>query len=166
MPVPEPPSNPSVKPSVKPSVQPSVQPSVAPPTTVAGIRIVASPAALDGVTWPAGTTVLRFAPDDVFVIGDEPGRLGVDSVNDPHAIVAAESGFVGCWLNADQLAHVVEHVDWSLPIERPVLAQGFVAGVPAKLYLIGHRGETNGDLDQALLLTNAPYAADLWERLS
>ncbi len=125
------------------------------PETLHGTRIVASPAALDAVDWPEGTTVLRFAPDDMFAIG----LLDPDSISvaDESAIVAAESGYVGCWLDHAGLAHVVAHIEWPLPIERPALAQGFVAGVPAKLYLVG---------TSALLLTNAPYADELWERLS
>jgi hypothetical protein len=57
---------------------------------------------------------------------------------------------------------VAAGIDWSLPAasERPVLAQGFVAGVPAKLYLAASTGD-----NAALLLTNTPYAAELWERL-
>ena len=123
--------------------------------TLHGQRIVASPAALDALdaaSFPTSVTVLRLAPDDVLVIGAE-----TISVTGEHAIVADESGFVGCWLDATQLAHVAEHIDWPLPIERPALAQGFVAGVPAKLWLTG---------DRALLLTAAPYAFELMERLA
>ncbi|HEY4331688.1 MAG TPA: hypothetical protein VGM78_03925 [Ilumatobacteraceae bacterium] len=123
--------------------------------TLHGQRIVASPGALDALdtaAWPTSVTVLRFAPDDAFVIGAE--TLGVSG---EHAIVADESGFVGCWLDAAQLAHVAEHIDWPLPTERPALAQGFVASVPAKLWLIG---------DRALLLCAAPYAGELMERLA
>ena len=33
----------------------------------------------------------------------------------PKAIVAPETGFVGCWLTPDELAaHVVPHIDWAL----------------------------------------------------
>ena len=127
------------------------------PETVHGIRVVASPAALDSAVWPANVSVLRFAPDDMFVIGAE-----TLSISSEHAIVAPESGFSGCWLNATELAHAAEHIDWPLPdaSERPLLVQGFVAGVPAKLYLTTSTGD-----NAALLLTNTPYAAELWERL-
>ncbi len=127
------------------------------PETIHGTRVVASPAALDAAVWPANATALRFASDDVFVIGAE-----ALSISSEHAIVAPESGFSGCWLNEGELAHVAAHIDWPLPAasERPVLAQGFVAGVPAKLYLTGSTGD-----NAALLLTNTPYAAELWERL-
>src|SRR4051794_26783222 len=96
--------------------------------TVPGTRIVASPPTLDSVAWPAGAIVLRFAPDDVFVIGGESVGVSGDSV-----IVAADAGYSGAWLTAAELAHVAEHIDWPLPTERPVVAQGFVASVPAKL---------------------------------
>jgi nitroreductase len=130
------------------------------PETIHGTRVVAPPAALDATTWPAGATVLRFAPDDAFVI--EAAHHAV-SVAGEHAIVAAESGFAGCWLNAGELAHVAEHIEWPLPTanERPMLAQGLIAGVPAKLWLTG----TPAGDRAALLLTNAPYTDELWKRL-
>jgi hypothetical protein len=130
------------------------------PETLHGTRIVASPEALDALaaaTFPTSVTVLRFAPDDVFVIGAE--TIGVSG---EHAIVAPESGFVGSWLSGEDLIHVAAHIDWPLPAQRPVLAQGFVASVPAKLYLTA---ATTGDR-VALLVTNAPYGDELWERLS
>jgi hypothetical protein len=130
------------------------------PETLRGSRIVASAAALDAVDWPEGTTVLRFAPDDVFAIGLlDPGSI---RVADEYAITADESGYVGCWLDQAGLAHVAAHIEWPLPSERPALAQGFVAGVPAKLYL----ADTAEVDTAALLLTNAPYADELWGRLS
>ncbi|MFL5670101.1 MAG: hypothetical protein ACJ77U_12000, partial [Chloroflexota bacterium] len=61
-------------------------------------------------------TVLRLAPDDAFAIGAE----GVD-VDDEHAIIEPEAGFVGAWLPAELIGH---HTEWSLPGERPTLAQG------------------------------------------
>lgn len=129
--------------------------------TVPGTRVVASPSTLDSVAWPAGAIVLRFAPDDVFVIGGESIAVSGD-----HAIVAAEAGFSGAWLTAGELAHVVEHIDWPLPAEHPAFAQGFVASVPAKLYLTGAASGSDGGDRVALLLTNTPYAAELQERLA
>lgn len=127
--------------------------------TLHGIRVVAAPATIDSIAWPASAMAMRIAPDDVFVLGTE--SVGVSG---EHAIVTAESGFAGCWLDASQLDHVAAHVDWSLPplAERPALAQGFIASVPAKLYLTG---ATSGE-HAALLLTNAPYADELIERLA
>ena len=115
-----------------------------------GLRVVADPAALDGARWHGpDVTVLRFAPDDAFAIGAE----AVD-IDDDHAIVEAEVGYAGAWLPADVVAR---HVEWPLPAERPALAQGFVATVPAKVWL--------PDDGEALLLTAAAYADELAGRL-
>jgi hypothetical protein len=116
-----------------------------------GLRVVAGPAALDGATWhgPAEVTVLRLAPDDAFAIG----ATEVD-VDDEHAIVEPEPGFAGAWLPFEAVAH---HVEWSLPTERPALAQGAVANVPARLWLPG-----DGEI---LLVTAAAYADELASRL-
>jgi len=129
--------------------------------TVAGTRVIASPATLDAAAWPSSAIVLRFAPDDVFIIGGESISVSGESV-----IVAAEAGFSGAWLTADELAHVAAHIDWPLPTERPAFAQGFVASVPAKLYLTGTASGSDGGDRVALLLTNSPYAHELQERLS
>ncbi len=118
-----------------------------------GVRVVASPEALDAIPSEDGATVLRLAPDDVFVLD---GLLDL-AVADPHAIVAGEPGFVGSWLGPEELAAiVVPHIEWPLPAERPALAQGFVAGVPAKLWLTA---------DGTLLLCAAAYAHELTDRL-
>jgi hypothetical protein len=115
-----------------------------------GLRVIADPAALDQARWQGdAVTVLRLAPDDAFAIGAE----SVD-IDDEHAIVESEVGFVGAWLPVDAVAR---HVEWSLPGERPALAQGFVATVPAKVWL-----PDDGD---ALLLTAAAYADELAGRL-
>jgi hypothetical protein len=118
-----------------------------------GTRFVASPPALDGLTFPGEGTLLRLAPDDLLVI--HPGSLMV-ALGDEPIIQEKESGFVGWWLTPGELDHVITHVDWPLPTERPALAQGLVAGVPAKLWLAE---------DRALLLCNAAYAHELEERL-
>jgi len=129
--------------------------------TVRGTRVVASPSTLDSVAWPASAIVLRFAPDDVFVIGGDSIAVSGDST-----IVAADAGYSGAWLTADELAHVADHIDWPLPTERPAFTQGFVASVPAKLYLTGAATSSDGGDRVALLLTNTPYAHELQERLS
>ncbi|MBA3234774.1 MAG: hypothetical protein H0T59_02120 [Chloroflexi bacterium] len=122
---------------------------------VAGLRVIADPAALDAARWDGmEVTVLRFAPDDAFAIG-----AGAVDLDDEHAIVEPEVGFVAARLPLD----VVErHVEWSLPTERPAFAQGSVAAVPAKLWIEAGDG---GHDDEVLLLTAAAYARDLAERL-
>ena len=118
-----------------------------------GTRVIADPGALDGATWRGDEVlVLRLAPDDAF--GLDAWRVEVD---DEHAIVEVETGFVGVWLTNDALEGlVVPHLEWSLPVERPALAQGSIAGVPAKLWL------TEGG---CLLLTAGASADELSERL-
>ena len=115
-----------------------------------GVRVVADPASLDRASWRGDdVTVLRLAPDDAFGVG----ATAVD-IDDEHAIVEEEVGFVGAWLDPDD---VKPHLEWSLPTERPALAQGSIAGVPAKLWL-----PADGD---ALLLTAAAYGDELSRRL-
>jgi hypothetical protein len=115
-----------------------------------GLRVVADPTALDGARWQGDDVmVLRFAPDDAFAIG----ATGVE-VDDEHAIVESEAGYVGAWL---PLAEVLPHIEWSIPTGRPALAQGSIANVPAKLWL-----PDDGD---ALLVTAAAYADELTGRL-
>ena len=116
-----------------------------------GLRVVADPAALDAARWQGDDLcVLRLAPDDAFAIGATDVEI-----DDQHAIVESEPGFAGAWLPLDAVAH---HIEWSLPTERPVLAQGAVANVPARLWL-----PDDGD---ALLITAAAYAVELESRLS
>jgi hypothetical protein len=123
-----------------------------------GLRVVASPEALDGARWEGtDVVVLRFAPDDAFALG----ARGVD-VDDEHAIVEPEAGFVGAWLDAEALVgEVVPHIEWPLPVDRPILAQGTIAGVPAKLWLTLDAGGA----DRALLVALAAHAEELGGRL-
>jgi hypothetical protein len=129
------------------------------PEQLHGTRFVAAPSLLDEVTWPdddllpGGRTFLRLAPDDLLIV--HRGSM-VAAWQGESSIQEKESGFVGWWLTPEELDHVVAHVDWPLPAERPALAQGLVAGVPAKLWLAE---------DRALLLCAAAYAHELMERL-
>jgi hypothetical protein len=117
-----------------------------------GIRVVADPAAIDGLVaaLPAQRTFLRLAPDDVLVIG-----AADVAVDDPDAIVEPESGFVAADVD---LAVVARHTEWPLPAERPAFAQGSVAGVPARVSLVRDDG-------RATLITAAAYADELAARL-
>jgi hypothetical protein len=115
-----------------------------------GLRVVADPGSLDRAIWDGDeVTVLRFAPDDAFALG-----ATAVTVDDERAIVEDEFGFVGAWLDP---ADVERHTEWPFPTERPALAQGSIAGVPAKLWL-----PAAGD---ALLLTAAAYDHELASRL-
>jgi hypothetical protein len=114
-----------------------------------GLRVVADSGALDVARWSGeDVTVLRLAPDDAFAID----ATGVD-VDDEHAIVESEPGFAGAWLPVEDIAH---HVEWSIPTQRPALAQGAVANVPARLWL--------PDDSDALVITAAAYADELTSR--
>jgi hypothetical protein len=113
--------------------------------------VVAAPEAIDRARWAGDdVVVVRFAPDEAFGIG----ATGVET-DDPEAIAVAETGFTAIRLSGADLARVAGHVDWALPAEPGVLAQGKIAGVPAKL-LSG---------DPALLLIQAGYGHDLLDRL-
>ena len=122
---------------------------------LAGWRVIADPAALDAAPWPAGAQVVRISPDDAFVIGGAEPTVPADA----HAIVTPEHGFAGCTLSAAQVAVLDErHIEWQLPTARPALAQGQVAGVPAKLVL-----HADGS---AHLLVACAARHELQERLS
>ena len=127
-----------------------------------GLRVVAEPAALDAARWSgdrthtgvhAGeVTVLRFAPDEAFAIG----ARHVD-IDDEHAIIDDECGFVGAWCSPAESGDLEAHIEWPLA-DFGVLAQGSIAGVPAKVLW-------PRDQERFLVLTAAPYARELEVRL-
>ncbi len=121
---------------------------------LAGWRVIAEPDALDAATWPGATDVVRISADDAFAIGGAAPEVSTD----PHAIVTPEHGFSGAVLSAEQVTHLaVAHIEWSLPGDRPAVAQGLVAGVPAKLVLRADR--------TALLLVAAAARQELADRI-
>jgi hypothetical protein len=121
------------------------------PEQLSALRVVAAPEVLDEVTVVDDHPALRLAADDLLVIGAASVEVAGEN------LIVDESGFVGWWLTTDEVReHVLPHVDWPLPTSRPALAQGLVAGVPAKLWLTE---------DRALLLCPAAYAHELEERL-
>jgi len=128
------------------------------PERLHGTRFVAAPSVLEALPWSDDAwpdhVALHLAPDDLLVI--HPGSLVAALGNEP-LIQEKEAGFAGWLLTPDEVTTtVLPHVDWPLPTERPALAQGLVAGVPAKLWLAE---------DRALLLCAAAYAHELEERL-
>ena len=119
-----------------------------------GWRIIATPAALDAVKWPKGSRVVRISPDDVFLIGAAEPKVP----RDPHAIITPEHGFSGIELSAEQVASIAErHIEWQLPVARPAMGQGQIAGVPAKLLLAAD--------GSALLLVACAASHELLDRL-
>lgn len=126
-----------------------------------GVRVVASPDAIDGAAWQPPSSaaddfeplVLRFAPDEAFAIGASGVHL-----DDPDAIVEPEVGWVALMFAVDEFFDLVlPRVEWSAPAERPAFAQGSVAGVPAKVYL-----DSTG---AATVFVLAAYLDDLLPRL-
>ena len=115
-----------------------------------GHRVVAEPTAIDALVaaLPARTTALRFAPDEVLVLGVASIRL-----DDPHAIVEDETGYVAVTV---ERAVVERHTEWPLPAAGDV-AQGSIAGVPAKLTWLPD--------GRAWVMTHAAYADELASRL-
>ena len=118
---------------------------------VAGIRVVATSAALDGARWSGDDIdVIRIAPDEALGLG-----ATAVNVDDPDAIVEDEAGFAVALLERSEVGVLAAHTDWPIPVEPGTLAQGKIAGVPAKL-LIG---------DPTLLVVQAAYADELRGRL-
>ncbi|MGZ4482192.1 MAG: hypothetical protein ACXVY5_08285 [Gaiellales bacterium] len=121
------------------------------PEPISALRVIAAPQVLDDMTVADGVAALRLASDDLLLIGAVSAEVPGEN------LLVDEAGFVGWWLTADELhGRVQPHVDWPLPTARPALAQGLIAGVPAKLWLTEER---------ALLLCPAAYAHELEERL-
>jgi hypothetical protein len=116
-----------------------------------GLRVVAHPSAIDALVGalPAQSTTFRFAPDEAFIVGVASLQL-----DDPDAIVEDETGFVAIRV---ERAVVERHTEWSIPTERGALAQGAIAGVPAKLAFMPD--------GEAMLVVYASYADELIERL-
>ena len=116
-------------------------------------RIVATPSALDGASWPAEARTFRLAPDELLIIPP----VEAPALDDPYAIIIADSSYAGVWLpEAEALELLAIHCEWELPVQRPAFAQGAVAGIPTKLWF---------EAGQVLLMVPAPYIADFEERL-
>jgi len=120
------------------------------PEPLSGHRVVAEPAVIDALVaaLPAGATTLRFAPDEVLVLG-----VATIHPDDPHAIVEPEAAFVAITV---ERAVVQRHTEWALPPADGV-AQGAIAGVPAKLAWLPD--------GRAWIVTHAAYADELMDRL-
>ena len=122
------------------------------PETVYARRIVATPAAIDALA-ALQASILRVAPDEAIVFGDNP-RLVVDDI---HAIIEGETGLTSLrFATLEFTAKVRPHIEWELPHARPALAQGLVAAVPCKLWL---------DDDHVLVICASAVADELAERL-
>ena len=94
---------------------------------------------------PPGSTVLRFAPDEAFVVG-----AGSTRVDDPHAIIEDEVGFVALAVDRDVVAR---HSEWALPAEPARSPRARSPACPAKLAWLPD--------GRAWVVTHAAYAAEL-----
>lgn len=121
-----------------------------------GVRITATPAAIDAVTWPHSALLVRIAPDDAFVIDATIDDAAVVADHDPHAIIEDEPMFRGTWLDDAQFAALVDRLEWPLPAVRPALAQGMVSGLAIKLCLLA---------DRTLLIVSASVLHEIPDRL-
>jgi len=126
-----------------------------------GVRVVASPEALDAAEWQdAGPgpdefepLILRFAPDEAFAVG----ATGVH-LDDPDAIVEAEVGYTAVMFPVDEFIDVVlPRIEWPVSPTRPAFCQGSIAGVPSKLYI-----DTTG---AATVFIAGSYVDDFLSRL-
>ena len=126
-----------------------------------GVRVVASPEAIDRASWEdAGPgpdefepLVLRLAPDEALAVG----ATGVQ-LPDPDAIAEPETGYLALMFPVEEFVDfVVPRIEWPPPLTRPAFTQGSIAGVPAKLYI-----DTTG---AATVFVLAAYLDDLLSRL-
>ncbi len=118
-----------------------------------GRRIVATPDAIDSAGIPPDALIFRIAPDDALVVVDGP----ID-VSDDHAIIESDTGWCALRVSEERaLTMLVHHAAWDPPPDRPVLVQGMVAGMAAKVYLDG---------DRSMIVVATPFSAELEERLS
>ncbi len=116
-----------------------------------GTRIIAKPEALDALEFKG--LMFRFAPDDALVLSE----VEAQKVNDPHAILAEEKGFVGIWLKRKEALEFLRHnCEWELPEIFPAFAQGMVAGLAMKLYF---------EKTRVLLMVPAPFEKVLVKKI-
>ena len=118
-------------------------------------RIVATPAALDGVQMiEPDSLIMRVAADELLLL---PASKTVQ-VDDDYAIQTVDAGFAGVWLTTAMADDILCRLcEWAVPTSRPAFVQGAVAGIPTKLWL----GQ-----DRVLLIVPAAYAVDMEERLA
>lgn len=121
-------------------------------------RVSATPGALDALVerppWPDTALAFRTAPDELLVTATPD--FGV--AGDPHAIVERETAFSYVWLDGTTAELFLDReCEWRRPDGRPALAQGEVAGIPAKLWF---------EAGRTLILTPAPFAAAFERRLT
>ncbi|MEM7802930.1 MAG: hypothetical protein AAF633_27315 [Chloroflexota bacterium] len=127
-----------------------------------GTRVASTETALnafDKQGWPKEAVVMRFAPDELFVLPPVKNAEAIFTAVDIHAIVMREGSFSGVWINVDEALDLLERkCEWEIPErdEWPAFAQGAVAGLPTKLYFTQ---------EKVLFMVPSPYAHEMEERL-
>jgi hypothetical protein len=128
---------------------------------LSAVRVVATPFAVDSFvesmrSWPIAKTALRLAPDEIMVLHVAPADVLI--AHDEHAIVEAEHGYDLIALSWPEFErHVRPLIEWAVPNDRPVLAQGMIAFIPSKLWI------TN---DGVRILVATPFVDTLLERMA
>ncbi len=116
-------------------------------------RIVGPRAALDAALTSAD---MRISADEAFSFGD-PDDLRAELPL--QAIVEPDTGWSGAWFDENTLAaRLASLCEWRLP-ERPGVGQGFIAGIPAKVWL-------PPDTTEALLMVATAHSHEMEERLA
>ena len=120
-------------------------------------RVVAAPASLDALVaqspWPKAALALRLASDELLVTAAPAFAVPGDA----HGIVERETAFSYVWLDEASAENFLDRVcEWERPVTRPALAQGEVAGIPAKLWL---------ETGRTLIIVPAPLAAAFQRRM-
>jgi len=110
-------------------------------------RVVAASSALDSLTSTPEATILRLSADEALVLD------GAISVDDPHALVLEDHGWIVKRLDEAELrVSLAELCAWE---PQPGLNQGMVAGLPAKVWIAG---------DRSFMIVPAGFAAEVEER--
>ena len=116
-------------------------------------RIVGTAVSLDALTLPDDVIFLRLAPDEAYIY--PPTKV---ELSDEWAIVKQDSGMAGAWMPAEMMTDLLERLcEWEVPTVRPVLCQGMVAGLPAKLWV---------EKERALLLVPGSLLAEMEARIN
>ena len=122
-------------------------------------RVVASPAAIDAAHWLGeDVAILRLAPDEALGLR----ATGIE-IDDPDAIDEPETGMSAALLDVHAWYDLVDHLEWQAPAEPKVLAQGKIAGVPARI-VTGDPAVMPTDAP-ALLVVQTAFADELTGRL-
>lgn len=122
------------------------------PEPLTGVRVVATPTALDGAAWTPGSTVFRIAEDEALVFGSAQPAL-----EDPHALVVEDAGWCGLRMERAQAQTWLERsAGWRADPQPGSTIQGLVAGVPVKIRFDG---------EHALVVTRASLAQELGDQL-